>query len=257
MSMQSILPKVIPFVLGVVWFVTDSSFAQINVALPVDTYNDEVISIPVTVGDVTGHDIKAFLFTLSFDPQIFEISDVETEGDLAQEFALVINTETPGQATIGGAHFESLNGAGVLIHLKGKFLKNGTTDLTFNSFTFNEGNPLAATSNGQISSGASVSTEREGFLPDAFDLRGNYPNPFNPSTTLQFDLPEPAEVHVQIVDLLGREVMVVPPRIYNAGRNLQLPLDGSSLSSGIYVYRVSARGARQTYTSSGTMTLIK
>ena len=61
-----------------------------------------------------------------------------------------------------------------------------------------------------------VETERAE-LPTEFALHGNYPNPFNPSTRIQFDLPETAQVRVQIVDMLGREVMSLPAQEFEAG----------------------------------------
>ena len=44
-------------------------------------------------------------------------------------------------------------------------------------------------------------------IPEEFALHANYPNPFNPSTTLRYDLPEAAEVTLLVYDLLGREVV--------------------------------------------------
>ncbi|MDZ4698864.1 MAG: cohesin domain-containing protein [Rhodothermales bacterium] len=103
----------------------------------------------------------------------------------------------------------------------------------------------------------STANEDGTVVPVAFSLDGNYPNPFNPSTTIQFGLPEPAEVAIDVFDLLGRHVLSVPSRPFTAGDAQIAPLDASELASGTYVYRVTARGAQQTYTSSDTMTLLK
>lgn len=94
-------------------------------------------------------------------------------------------------------------------------------------------------------------------LPQDFALRGNYPNPFNPSTTVSFDLPESADVTIKVVDALGREVMSVPVQAVQAGANRMLEIDASSLASGTYMYRVIAKGATSTMVDSGTMTLVK
>ncbi|MCY4225574.1 MAG: DUF4397 domain-containing protein, partial [Bacteroidetes bacterium] len=53
-------------------------------------------------------------------------------------------------------------------------------------------------------------------LPTEFSLHGNYPNPFNPSTRIQFDLPESAQVSLHVVDMLGREVMALPAQDFEA-----------------------------------------
>ncbi len=103
----------------------------------------------------------------------------------------------------------------------------------------------------------STANEDETVVPVAFSLTGNYPNPFNPTTTIQFGLPEPAEVAIDVYDLLGRHVLSVPARPFAAGDAHAALLDASELASGTYVYRVTARGAQQTYASSDTMTLLK
>ena len=255
--MRRFFPKVCTFVLGVVWLISKTSFAQVPVALPTEYFSDRDISLPVTVGDVTGQDIKAFLVTITYDATIFRIDGIDTDGALAEGFAIVFNTDTPGQVTIGGAHFEAMSGEGTLFQLNGTFVKKGTTDLVFSSFAFNEGNPAVSVGNGEISNSVRVSSEDESLLPEHFALAGNYPNPFNPTTAVQFDLPEAAEVSIQIADMLGRKVMTVPAKSYQAGANHRIEVDASSLASGMYVYRVVARGVNKTHTQTSTMTLIK
>ena len=101
-------------------------------------------------------------------------------------------------------------------------------------------------------------TETEGVeIPKEFALHGNYPNPFNPSTKIQFDLPERAQVNVQIVDLLGREVMVLPAQEMEAGATRSVELNASSLASGTYLYRLVATGAESPHVKTGRMTLVK
>ena len=101
-----------------------------------------------------------------------------------------------------------------------------------------------------------VETERVE-LPMEFALHGNYPNPFNPSTRIQFDLPETAQVRVQIVDMLGREVMSLPAQEFEAGANRSIELNATSLASGTYLYRMIATGAEGRHVKTGRMTLVK
>ncbi len=101
-------------------------------------------------------------------------------------------------------------------------------------------------------------TEEEGVeLPTEFALHGNYPNPFNPSTQIQFDLPENAQVQVQIVDMLGREVITLPAQEMEAGANRSIELHATSLASGTYLYRIMATGAESRHMKTGRMTLVK
>ncbi len=99
--------------------------------------------------------------------------------------------------------------------------------------------------------------EESAELPTEFALHGNYPNPFNPSTRIQFDLPENAQVQVQIVDMLGREVITLPAQEMEAGANRSLELNATSLASGTYLYRLIATGAEQRHVKTGRMTLVK
>lgn len=112
--------------------------------------------------------------------------------------------------------------------------------------------------NGNLVNGDVVTdTENPSELPVEFTLDGNYPNPFNPSTSIQFDLPQTAEVTIEVVDMLGRRVMMLPATTMQAGANQQVRLDAQSLSSGTYIYRVIAKSGNETSVATGRMTLIK
>ena len=75
-------------------------------------------------------------------------------------------------------------------------------------------------------------------IPSDFALLGNYPNPFNPTTTLSFDLPVTSHVNLTIYDILGRQVATLVNGRRNPGTH-QITFDGSHLSSGIYFYELS------------------
>ena len=94
-------------------------------------------------------------------------------------------------------------------------------------------------------------------LPSEFALHGNFPNPFNPTTNIRFDLPEQANVRVEIVDLLGRSVMTLAPQAMSAGANKVITVDAARLSSGVYFYRVVAEGASRTFVQGSKFTLLK
>ena len=103
----------------------------------------------------------------------------------------------------------------------------------------------------KVAEGVLVATEKEGDLPARFALHANYPNPFNPTTTLRFDLPEAAEVRVAVYDVLGREVLALTPGRRAAGPGRTLALDARALASGAYLYRITAEGTVQTYRATG------
>ena len=85
--------------------------------------------------------------------------------------------------------------------------------------------------------------EQDVQVPEAFALRGNYPNPFNPSTRILLDLPESAEVTIDVTDLLGRRVLTLKAGTVEAGKNKTVVLDTGRLASGTYLYQVTARSA--------------
>jgi hypothetical protein len=77
----------------------------------------------------------------------------------------------------------------------------------------------------------------------AFNLHGNYPNPFNPTTTISFDLPKAATVNLDIFNLRGQKVRSLvntelPSGTHNAVWNGRDDA-GSPVSSGVYLYRLS------------------
>lgn len=76
-------------------------------------------------------------------------------------------------------------------------------------------------------------------VPDEFVLHPNYPNPFNPTTTISFDLPQKSDVHLAVYDILGREVAILIDREMYAG-NHRIEFNAAELSSGVYVYMLRA-----------------
>ena len=104
---------------------------------------------------------------------------------------------------------------------------------------------------------AAAAQKSEDSLPTSFAVTGAHPNPFNATTTLRIDLPEDAEVGVEIFDVTGRRVMTLPPRSFPAGAGHSFRIDGTSLASGSYVYRVSVVGGGATQTASGNLTLVR
>ena len=79
----------------------------------------------------------------------------------------------------------------------------------------------------------------ESVTPLKFGLRQNYPNPFNPSTTIEFTLPQNNFVTLKVYNVLGKEVAQLLNKNISAGVH-QVQFDASSLTSGIYFYRISA-----------------
>lgn len=96
------------------------------------------------------------------------------------------------------------------------------------------------------SSPLSIKEETESAVPLAVKLYQNFPNPFNPSTTITYELAHAGDVTISIYDVTGREVRVVRQGRQEPGTHALL-LTAEALASGVYQYHLSVR------TSSGTL----
>ena len=87
-------------------------------------------------------------------------------------------------------------------------------------------------------------------LPQGFALEQNFPNPFNPVTTLRYDLPENGLVNITIYDMMGREVKTLINQIQDAGyRSVIWDATndyGKPVSAGIYLYQIQVGEYMQT-----------
>jgi hypothetical protein len=89
-------------------------------------------------------------------------------------------------------------------------------------------------------------------VPDHFFLSNNYPNPFNPTTTIQYGLPEMSHVSVEIYDILGRKVTSLVNEEQPAGY-YKINWTGDGKSTGMYFYRIHAG----TFTETKKMLMLK
>jgi hypothetical protein len=76
--------------------------------------------------------------------------------------------------------------------------------------------------------------------PETYALEQNFPNPFNPTTRIYYQVPKESAVELTVYDLLGREVRKLADGIQTAGFQ-EVEFDARGLASGVYVYRLSAR----------------
>ena len=89
--------------------------------------------------------------------------------------------------------------------------------------------------------------------PSKFELEQNYPNPFNPSTNIRFSLATAQDVTLEVYNMLGQRVAtLIQNQKMSAGRHIQT-FDATSLSSGMYIYRIST----SEFVQSRKMLLIK
>ena len=85
-----------------------------------------------------------------------------------------------------------------------------------------------------------------------YSLKENYPNPFNPTTTITYTIPEKQDVKIRVYDPFGREVAELVNEVKAKGEH-SVNFDGSNLASGVYYYTITAGN----YTETKKLMLIK
>ncbi len=187
------------------------------------------------------------------------------EFDLAQNMIELFNTTYPNSELASNKQYESL----ILAELQntgsqGKMIP-GYRDVIEDGYrSLAQDYPetgvgiLASIKLGQQSNENPVNT-----TPQKFLLASNYPNPFNPTTTIRYGLPESSDVSVIVYDITGREIIqLVDSRVPAGDRRVVWngrDQHGNPVASGLYIYRLVAKSnqTKQVFTQSNKMVLMK
>ena len=84
-----------------------------------------------------------------------------------------------------------------------------------------------------------------GYVPKTYSLKHNYPNPFNPTTYIIYDLPIDGWIVIKVYDILGKEIETLVNKYQKAGE-YEVIFKADNLSSGIYLYRLTSGNFSQT-----------
>ena len=192
------------------------------------------------------NDLKGYGFSLRYDPVTYEfVSAAELDGNLlksgsGQETLFLSSNKTPGQVDIGAVKIDGrgVSGDGKLVELV--FRTSGTP--VSSDFQVSESVLVGLDGAIDMLNHAEIGDLKP--LPDRFSLEQNMPNPFNPSTTIGYQLPEAGVVRLAIYNLIGQEVRVLVNERRNAG-SFTATWDGADalgrrVASGIYLYRIQA-----------------
>ncbi|MDQ7818088.1 MAG: FlgD immunoglobulin-like domain containing protein [Melioribacteraceae bacterium] len=181
--------------------------------------------LPINLGQTTG--------VLSVYAELDVDANVEVLGITArapQGWISASKIEN-GKVTIAMAGLEPLKD-GSIAYLSLRIINKEANATIFGNANLNDGYSAALNS----------VTVRE--IPTEFALSQNYPNPFNPTTSIKFAIPENANVQLNIYNMLGQKVRTIMDGMQDAGYytvNWDGTNDlGSKVSSGIYIYRISA-----------------
>lgn len=113
------------------------------------------------------------------------------------------------------------------------------------AFSVEQGPSVYTTNDLAVYSIAVDVQKREDYQPGDFALLEPYPNPFNSSTTVRFQVPYPSAITLRLIDLFGREITIVAKGTFEQGEH-QVTLSGSYLPGGIYLLRLEAAGHSET-----------
>jgi hypothetical protein len=97
-----------------------------------------------------------------------------------------------------------------------------------------------------------LSVDNNSKIPTNYSLSQNFPNPFNPETSIRYSIPKQSHVTIKVFDILGREVTTLVNEEKNVG-NYEVKFNSKKIASGIYFYRIQAGD----FLSTKKMTVLK
>ena len=201
--------------------------------------------LPVAIEEA--NNIYSIEGAIEFDPNAIQINDLVWN----QSFGNFFIEEEPADGLIRFvvAGVNPVGGINELFKVNMKVL-NGLTEPTFINLInlrLNESSIIDVASSSEISQSV-LSTDNE--IPYQFTLHNNYPNPFNPETNIQFDIPEQLSVRLAIYDLSGKEVNVLVHNTFAPGKYevkwAGKDQHGQPVSAGMYIYQIEAGSFRNT-----------
>lgn len=241
------MKKFLLFVLLI--FVSNSSFAN-NDSVFVKIQTD---TVQIWNTDVSANCASRFALKTEITGNEIVVTECDTLGPLANCFCIYdlhfsLTGLTAGLYTVTVYRQE----------LKKYFYEKDTT-IFIDSLEFTLGSssslPKGVVSK-QSACHTASSIDKEEANPETFLLLSNYPNPFNPSTVISYQLAVGSHVTLKIYDMLGKEVRILVNEQQEMGRyTVQFSAEGgaSSLASGMYFYQLRAND----YTSTKKMLLLK
>jgi hypothetical protein len=156
-------------------------------------------------------------------------------GIMAGEFTLTLPSDAPVTVTGGDMIAFRQDGRTLFVSVVGSQFSDGTLFTLQTADAAQPGVLSVVLNEGAIEAFAP--------LPTAFVLEQNAPNPFNPTTTIRFALPEASQVHLVVYDVNGRAVRTLVSRSYQAGVHSIVwdarDDNGRDVASGTYIYRVA------------------
>lgn len=195
---------------------------------------NSTIEIPINLSN--GKNILSFEGKIKFNPNTLSWKQV-TWSPLLSNFSIQVSVDTiHGEMRFAGAGPTPNGDETTFASLYFTVKNSDSSTVTLQELRLNEGKKLTNIGSSQII----TTVARDQFsVPHEYSLSQNFPNPFNPSTVINYQLPLTNHVLIKIYDVLGREVQTLVNEDKAAGR-YSVEFNASKLSSGVYFYSIRA-----------------
>jgi hypothetical protein len=190
---------------------------------------------------------ESYQFKVSFDSSKIDVIGAVNENTLTSSWQTTFNSSESSNSgevskfIIASGGEDEFTSAGTVVFLQTVLKAIGEHSLSFDGeFSFDESEFAVSEKNGTVTVNLTgVSNEDFNTVPSAYTLSQNYPNPFNPTTNIQFSLPNATVVQLEVYNMLGQKMGTLVNGQLSAGSHT-VTFDASNLSSGVYIYRLSA-----------------
>jgi Cadherin-like/Bacterial Ig domain/Cohesin domain/Secretion system C-terminal sorting domain len=181
--------------------VTVTEAVSIFVTLPnIEGIAGQTGSIPVSTSDLSGTGVFSFDFTVSFDPDVVQLTGVSGGGGTAQACSIQSNSGVAGQIRVSAGCSAELSGPGPMVFLEASFVSEGSSTLQWSTMAFNEGSPSAGLTNGSVTVTAVSVTATDDIAVTQEDVAVTVDVLSNDFGTLPLD---PASVSVTTIPSVG------------------------------------------------------
>jgi hypothetical protein len=216
--------------------------------------NQYAIDIKMTKPD--GWGVYSYRLELEFPSSAMRATGYESNGTLTTGMFVAFNNNTPGLVIISAAGTTEMQGNTQLlvrINVNQLASTSNLVPIAIRKFEIDNGSPKPDLTNAQWNPQITVPLESDrSLLPEKYSIGDAYPNPFNPSTVIPFELRSSGDVFLTVLDSIGRTVDVLIQGRVVAGRH-EVQWNAGHLPSGMYMIRLNAGG--EVHTSK--VTLIK
>jgi len=212
------------------------------IGFPDEIKSGETYSIQIMIHGAT--DVKGYYVDMDYDKEFMSVASI-TKGDFITEESFSFERARDGKIglvnTVYGREY-SFSGDGVLAEVL--FTANRDGALSPDILTLTTAHVVNSRYVGEFLTIDNLTSVDGGEVPVAYNLNQNFPNPFNPTTTISFSIPKSSNVELKVYNILGRQVKTLVSGAYDAG-NYSVVWDatdtnGNLVSNGVYFYTIRA-----------------